>query len=132
MVFGTFDLLHPGHESFFQQARKLGDYLIVVVARDMFVKKAKGVVPINNEQLRIKNVRGSVIPDKVILGSKTHNFYRTVRTHKPEIIALGYDQKPTVYELKKDLKKHRLSHIKIVRLKGYKPKIFKSRLLMIK
>ncbi len=130
MVFGTFDILHQGHLSFFRQAKKLGDYLIVVVARDKFVKKAKGTFPRNSEKLRVKNVRKSDLPDKVIIGSRIHNFFRTIRSHKPEIIALGYDQKPTIPNLKKSLHRHRLPHVKLNRLKSYKPSIFKSKRLV--
>jgi len=125
VVFGTFDFLHEGHLNFFKQAKKLGDYLIIVIARDKFVKKAKGKKPIHNEELRTSNLRKVKTADKVILGSQTHNFYRTLRTHKTDIIALGYDQKPTINQLQKDLKRHRLV-VKIVRLKAYKPGVYKS------
>lgn len=39
MVFGTFAVLHPGRLYFFNQAKKHGDKLIAVVARDVNVKK---------------------------------------------------------------------------------------------
>ncbi|HEY4500387.1 MAG TPA: adenylyltransferase/cytidyltransferase family protein, partial [Candidatus Paceibacterota bacterium] len=42
MVFGTFDILHPGHLYFLRAAKKLGDYLIVSLARDVNVRKIKG------------------------------------------------------------------------------------------
>ena len=126
VIFGTFDRLHKGHISFLNQAKKLGDYLIVVVARDKYVKKAKGKLPLNNEKLRTKNLRNTKLVDKVILGSRIHNFYQTLRTHKPAVIALGYDQKPKIWDLRSDLKKHRLSGVKIVRLKPYKPTVYKS------
>ena len=41
MVFGTFDIFHKGHENFLKQAKKLGDCLTVVVARDETVLKFK-------------------------------------------------------------------------------------------
>jgi FAD synthetase len=130
MVFGTFDILHQGHLNFLKQARRLGDYLIVVVARDKFAKEAKGKLPKNNEKFRAKEVRRSKVADTVILGSKTHNYFRTIRTYKPEIVALGYDQKPNLPNLKKILKRHRLGKIVLVRLKSYKPHVFKSKLLL--
>jgi len=132
MVFGTFDTVHKGHESFFKQAKNLGDYLIVVVARDDYAKRAKKYSPANSEKKRVRNARKSKLPNKVILGSKTYNFYRTIRTHKPETIALGYDQKPTIIELKKQLRKHRLSGVKIVRMRAFKPKIYKTSLILNK
>ena len=48
MAFGTFDVLHPGHHFYLEQARKLGDNLVVVVARDANVKKLKGVEHLKN------------------------------------------------------------------------------------
>lgn len=39
---GTFDLLHPGHASSLQQARSLGDVLIVGVNSDRSVRAYKG------------------------------------------------------------------------------------------
>lgn len=130
VVFGTYDILHPGHEHFFKQAKAQGDYLIVVVARDKFVKTAKGKYPKNKETQRTINVRKSKIPNKVLLGSKSHNFYRTIRTNQIEIIALGYDQKPSITVLRKKLKKHRLPKVKIIRLKPYSPNIYKTKLLV--
>lgn len=130
VVFGTFDIFHDGHENFFKQVKNRGGYLLVVVARDKFVKESKGKFPSKGEELRVKNVRKSDFPDKVILGSKTHNFFRTLRTYKIDSIALGYDQKPTIGDLKKSLKRHRLPKVKVKRMRPYKPHIYKSRLLV--
>ena len=56
MVFGTFDGLHEGHKNFFKQARKYGDYLLVVVGRDKNVEKMKGHLPQRNENERMKEI----------------------------------------------------------------------------
>jgi len=42
LAFGTFDILHPGHEFYLKEAKKHGDILDVVVARDSTVEKIKG------------------------------------------------------------------------------------------
>ncbi len=126
VTFGTFDIFHPGHVSYLKQAKKLGDYLLVVVARDTNTHKAKGMLPENSESARVRKVRKAKIANKVILGSKTRNFYRTLRTNKIDLIALGYDQKPTVYQLRKALKSHRLANIEIKRLRAHRPDEFKS------
>ena len=50
---GCFDILHRGHVTYLNEARSLGDYLIVAVNSDESVKKLKGPGrPINNEQDR--------------------------------------------------------------------------------
>ncbi len=126
IVFGTFDIFHPGHTSLLKQAKKLGNYLLVVVSRDQNTKKIKGSLPRTSETKRAQNVRNSKIADKVVLGSKTNNYFRTLRTHKIDLIALGYDQKPTARKLRKELKQHRLAHVEIKRLKPYNPAKFKS------
>lgn len=126
IVFGTFDLVHPGHKSFLHQAKKLGNFLLVAVARDRHVLRAKGRQPDWNEKKRLLAIRRLGIANKVILGSRTHNYFRTLRSYKIDLIALGYDQKPTTNDLKKELRRHRLNKIKIVRLRGYRPDRYKS------
>ncbi len=50
---GCFDLLHPGHVRYLQQARALGDALIVALNNDRSVRKLKGPArPILNETER--------------------------------------------------------------------------------
>ena len=124
ITFGTFDYFHPGHASYLKQAKKLGDYLIVVVARDKTVEKVKGKKPRKNEQKRLKIIKESGLAEKVILGNLKDK-YAVIRKYKPEIIALGYDQKSFSQGLEEKLRKFKLK-AKIVRLKAYKPKIFKS------
>lgn len=129
MVFGTFDGLHQGHFNFFKQARKLAkkSFLIVSIARDENVIKIKGKKPSLSENRRLKLVGSSLIADQVVLGAK-NDYFKHILKNKPDIIALGYDQKAYVDELKKDLKKKEVS-IKIVRLRSYKPHIYKNHLL---
>src|SRR3989338_7442094 len=49
--FGTFDLLHPGHINFLNQAKKF-DQLIIVIGRDRTVKQIKGKLPKHTEKQR--------------------------------------------------------------------------------
>lgn len=41
ITYGTFDLLHYGHVNLLERAKKLGDYLIVVLSTDEFNWKEK-------------------------------------------------------------------------------------------
>lgn len=129
MLFGTFDGIHEGHLNFFQQARNLVEnpYLIVSVARNCNVLKIKGKKTELNEKQRILLVQKTKLADKVILAGK-NNYLPHILKEKPDIIALGYDQKAYVSELKEDLKKRKL-HIKIKRMKAYYPKIYKNHLI---
>lgn len=122
MVFGTFDILHKGHMSLFRQAKKHGDYLIAVVARDLNVKKIKGQFPLNREKERLDEVKKAGIADEVILGN-LNDWFKLIEEKKPAIICLGYDQND--FNLCEELKKRRLD-ISIVRLKPYRPEMYKS------
>ena len=138
MVFGTFDVFHKGHESFLRQARRCGlpalagrgqgEYLIVVVARDETVLKVKKHATKNSERKRLSVLKKSGLVDKVVLGS-LGNKYVAIGKYKPDVIALGYDQNIFVGELKKKLKELGLDKTRLVRLKSYYPKKYKSSLL---
>lgn len=126
LVFGTFDRLHPGHFYFLKQVRKYGD-LFVVLARDKTVKKLKNKRPFQNEKERLKSTKRLKIAKMVMLGSLKDK-YSVIKKIKPAIICLGYDQKFFVRDLPKKIKEFSLK-TKIIRLKPYKPKIYKSSLL---
>ena len=54
MTNGCFDILHPGHVTYLQQAKKLGDRLIIAVNDDASVKRLKGPTrPINTVDQRM-------------------------------------------------------------------------------
>jgi len=131
MLFGTFDGIHKGHLNLFKQARKLAKepFLVVLIARDKNVFRIKKKKTIYIEKERMKLVKKCILVDKVILGS-VDNYLVNILKEKPAIIALGYDQKVYVKELKKDLK-NKKTDIKIVRLKSYKKNIYKNSLLSI-
>lgn len=125
MVFGTFDIFHKGHENFLKQAEKYGDYLIVIIARDKTVLKIKCKLPRNNEKKRLKRVEESKLADKVILGNLIDK-YKAIKKYEPDIICLGYDQQVFTESLGEKLKEYNLLNTKIVRLKAFCPKKYKS------
>jgi FAD synthetase len=90
MATGVFDLLHPGHVYFLTEARKLGDELVVVVARDKTARRLKHE-PYVPEHIRRAMVEALKPVDRAVLGSTT-DIYETVVRERPSIIALGYDQ----------------------------------------
>ena len=124
MAFGSFDLLHKGHIYYLNESKKYGDKLIVVVARDSNIIRFKGKSPLHNEINRVKQLKKLSIADKVILGNKG-NIFEILTKIKPDVICLGYDQKPIDKEIKKELKIRNIN-AKIVRINSYKPKIYKS------
>ncbi len=90
MATGVFDLLHPGHVYFLVEARKLGDELVVVVARDQTARRLKRE-PYVPEHVRREMVEALKPVDRAVLGSTT-DIYQTVIDLQPDIIALGYNQ----------------------------------------
>ncbi|MEK9182584.1 MAG: adenylyltransferase/cytidyltransferase family protein [Patescibacteria group bacterium] len=132
MVFGTFDGLHRGHLNFLKQAKKLTpkSFLVVSVSRDQNVIKIKKAPASLNEKKRKILVQKCKLVDRVVLSGIKDHIPHIIK-EKPDIIALGYDQKAYVRNLKKDLKNKGL-FVKIVRLKPFRKKIYKSHLLKIK
>ena len=127
MVFGTFDGIHDGHLDFFKQARKFGDYLIVVAGRDVNVKRIKGRLPKNNEKQRLEDLKKCQFVDEARLGYVA-NPYKVVEEIKPDVICLGYDQSSFTNSLVEKLNGMGLTP-QIYRLKPYKPKKFHSSIL---
>lgn len=117
MATGTFDILHMGHIYYLKEAKKLGDKLVVVVARDSTVRKLKHE-PINPEKTRLELIKELKVVDEAYLGNK-EDMYKTVEKIKPDIIAIGYDQIHDEEKIKSELKKRDLNS-KVVRLSEYK------------
>ena len=123
MGFGTFDGLHPGHISFLNQLRQLGDELIIAISLDKNVENIKGKKPILNQSDRLIAVKNTNIPTKVVLGHE-FDFYYSIKEFNPHIIGLGYDQNANITEINT-----LFPHIEIVRLLSHEPKKYKSSLL---
>ena len=128
MVFGTFDILHPGHISFLRQARKLGDFLIVSLARENNIRKIKGRRAVHSEKERLSLVEAIRYVNKAVLGS-VDDYIKHIVSQKPDVIALGYDQRAYTKDLKLKLGKAGLK-VRIVRLKPFKPRLYKTSKLL--
>lgn len=125
LAFGTFDIFHPGHEHYLQEAKSFGDELAVVVARDVTVKSVKGNLPHNDEEQRLAKIRSLPYVDFATLGNPGDK-YAIIEELKPDIIVIGYDQKSFVERLGNELAKRKL-YPKIVKLMhGHKPELYKS------
>ncbi|MBS3102783.1 adenylyltransferase/cytidyltransferase family protein [Candidatus Woesearchaeota archaeon] len=125
MASGSFDLIHPGHLYYLGEAKKYGDKLVVVVARDSSILRFKGKRPKYSERERLERVRQLSIVDEAILGNEG-NIFDIISEIKPDAICLGYDQKPTTMEeLKEELKKRNIK-AEVIRVGAYRPEIYKS------
>ncbi len=120
LVFGTFDGIHEGHRAFLRKARIYGDRLIVAVAPDEVVEQLKHRPPRHRLEARIEALRADMLADLVVPGDAEIGTYRVVKSHRPDIIALGYDQEA----LKEDLKQHLSDfdwHVELAILAPYRP-----------
>ena len=117
MASGVFDILHTGHISYLQQAKALGDELVVVVACDETVRKNKHE-PITNEKMRVRIIDSLKPVDKAVLG-KGGDIFDIVREISPDIIVLGFDQTFNENDLRKRLKENGLGHIEVARASEY-------------
>ena len=91
---GCFDILHVGHVRYLQEARDLGDFLVVGLNSDASVKRLKGESrPIVNEADRQEVLSALRSVDAVLLfGEDTP--YELISRVKPDILVKGGDWKP--------------------------------------
>ncbi len=109
---GKFNHIHPGHVYLLKKSKSLGDFLVVVLAHGRHNKRPYA----KPAKQRKKALEKLGIADKVVVGYPD-NSLKTVYGEKPDIIALGYDQK-----LPADVTEEALERlkIKVVRLSRYK------------
>lgn len=120
MVFGTFDLLHPGHEYVLSEAGKRGS-VTVIVARDVNVQKIKNLKTAQPETERADAIGKKFPTYDVRLGNPT-DFLAPLREVRPDLILLGYDQKLPPHVSESDL------GCNVERLAPLEPHIYKSSL----
>lgn len=94
MTNGCFDILHPGHVSYLENARKLGDRLIVAVNTDDSVKRLKGESrPINELDARMAVLAGLSSVDWVVAFNEDTP-QRLIGEILPNLLVKGGDYKP--------------------------------------
>lgn len=94
MTNGCFDILHPGHVTYLQQAKKLGDRLIIAINDDASVKRLKGPSrPINNVEQRMAVMAALECVDWVVpFGEDTPE--QLICELGPDILVKGGDYRP--------------------------------------
>jgi len=91
MASGVFDIMHTGHLSYLEQAKAMGDELVVVVACDETVRRSKHE-PVTPEDMRVRLVNALKPVDRAVLGRSGGDIYSILKEIEPDIIVLGYDQ----------------------------------------
>jgi len=91
-VSGYFNPVHVGHVRLFEEAKKLGTKLIVIVNNDKQVK-LKGSIPFMNEKERTEIVAALAAVDDVVLAiDKDRTVCKTLEFIRPNIFANGGDR----------------------------------------
>lgn len=125
LVFGTFDVIHPGHLSFLRQAAARGDRLVVSIARDEFVLRIKGKRPLHSEERRRKRILETGLVDEAFLSDPVQGTYSLVKRLEPDVVCLGHDQDELKADLAAWLEANGLS-VGRVTLEPYKPEVYKT------
>ena len=88
---GCFDLLHVGHVRSLEEARSLGDRLVVAVNLDASVRRLKGTGrPVQPARTRMEVVAALACVDWVLAFSADTPI-RLIRSIQPDILAKGGD-----------------------------------------
>jgi len=88
---GVFDILHPGHLRYLQQARALGDVLIVGLNSDASVRRNKGPErPINPEAERAEVLEALECVDAVVVFDDDTPA-EIIRAIQPDVLVKGGD-----------------------------------------
>jgi len=116
---GVFDILHIGHIKYLQEAKKLGDILIVAINSDVSTAQIKGPKrPINNENDRAESVAALECVDYVIIFSE-ENPIKFLEEIKPNIHVKGGDYDMSQIIEKDIVEKNNGKIILIPEIKGY-------------
>jgi D-beta-D-heptose 7-phosphate kinase/D-beta-D-heptose 1-phosphate adenosyltransferase len=88
---GVFDLLHPGHVRYLQDARREGDALIVGLNADRSVREIKGSErPLTPEDERAEVLAALACVDAVVIFDEADP-QRLVDTLQPDVLVKGAD-----------------------------------------
>lgn len=95
-VSGGFDPVHVGHARLFNEAKRLGDELVVILNNDNWLRKKKGIV-FMSEGERKEIIESFRAVDRVVLTKHRPNdpdrsVCRELRLVKPNIFAQGGDR----------------------------------------
>jgi len=88
-VAGHFNPIHPGHLLMIEEATKLGDYLVVIVANDIQAqaKRPKVFMPIHDRMMIMSHIKGV---NEVVASIDTDSSIKnTLKMVKPDILASG-------------------------------------------
>src|SRR3990167_35694 len=96
LVGGCFDLLHFGHIKFLEDSKKYGDFLVVALESDKFIKLKKKKKPFHNMKERAKILSTISFVDLVIklpFFKNDQDYFKMTRFLKPKVIAVSQNDR---------------------------------------
>ncbi len=124
---GGFEVIHRGHLYTVEESKKLGDVLVVSVARDSTIRKRKKREPVSAEEERVRLLSSLRQVDAAILGVEG-DIYDTLERVRPDVVALGYDQYHMESQIEEEGKKRGMN-LEVVRLRSPFPEVKTTGLL---
>jgi FAD synthetase len=91
LVGGCFDLIHYGHLKFLEKAKEQGNFLIIALEPDEFIKEHKRKLPVHSQLERAEILANLNMVDLVIILPLFKNYYdyfNLVKIISPNIIAV--------------------------------------------
>jgi len=83
LVYGTFNILHPGHLRLLKFAKESADYLIVAVNSDNLIKESNHL----DEETRLESIKSTSFVDESFILNE--NILDYIKRKKPSIIVKG-------------------------------------------
>lgn len=95
-ISGGFDPAHCGHVKYIQEAKKLGDYLVVILNNDNWLMNKKGYCFMHEKDRAfiVKNIKGvdKVITTKHTKHDEDKSVCKELKALRPDIFANGGDR----------------------------------------
>lgn len=125
VIFGSFDVFHPGHEHFIRESAKFGN-LIISVAQDKTIYLLKNKESKHKLEARVGLLKRKYPEHTITRGDNSLGDWSVIKEHKPEIVCIGYDQQSLGKELLKVQEKY---NFRIKKISAFHSEKYKSKLL---
>ena len=115
---GTFDIIHPGHLHYLQEAKAMGDELYVIIARRENVTHKDPPVLSNRQRRDV--VAALEVVDDARVGHET-DIFQPIEAIEPDVIALGFDQHHEITAIETELEARGIK-CRVKRVSGREPR----------